>query len=154
MRRLNALGVGAVLLVGLLGAVPTASAGGPPASRVTIVGPIVDAIDCGGGSITRTGSGWVGVPAPADVPIFYHLTWVYSNAAGNTWTYIDTGLIRFFERGGVVYVSLSGRSTNVGPNGTGWVGRWEMNTSNNDVWRAGLGVGNVDQLACTALGSS
>ena len=154
MRRLNALGVGAVLLVGLLGAVPTASAGGPPASRVTVVGPIVDEIDCGGASITRTGSGWVGIPSGADVPIFYHLTWVYSNAAGNTWTYIDTGLIRFFERAGVLYVSLSGRSTDVGPDGTGWVGHWELNTSNNDVWRAGLAVGDVDQLACTALGAS
>jgi hypothetical protein len=151
MRRLNALVVGIALLVGLFGAVSTASAGGPPESRVTIVGPIVDEIDCGGESITRTGSGWLGIPAGADVPLFYHLTWVYSNAEGNTWTYIDTGLVQFFERDGDLYVSLSGRSTNVGPDGTGWVGHWEQNTSNNDVWRAGLAVGYVDQLACTAL---
>jgi len=155
MRRLNALVVGVAVLVGLFGAVPSALAGGPPEGRVTIVGPIVDEIDCDGGSITRTGSGWVGIPAGADrVPLFYHLTWVYSDAEGNTWTYIDTGLIRTFERDGVLYVSLSGRSTNVGPDGTGWVGHWQLNTSNDDVWRAGLAVGGIDQLACGNLGSS
>jgi hypothetical protein len=154
MRRLNALGVGAVVLVALFGAVPIASAGGPPADRVTVVGPIVDAIDCGGASITRTGSGWVGIPASVDLdPIHYHLTWVYSNAAGNEWTYIDTGLIRTFERNGDPYVSLSGRSTNVGPDGTGWVGHWQLNLSTGDVLRAGLGVGGIDQLACASLTS-
>jgi hypothetical protein len=155
MRRLNALGVGAVVLVGLFGAVPAASAGGPPEGRVTIVGPIVDEIACDGASITRTGSGWVGIPAAVDgLPTFYHLTWVYSNAAGDTWSYIDTGLIRAFERDGVLYFSLSGRSTDVGPDGTGWVGHWELNTSTNEVSRVGLGVGYVDQLACSALGFS
>ena len=155
MRRLKALGVAVAVLAGLFGAVSTASAGGPPQDRVTIVGPIVDEIDCDGASITRTGSGWVGVPADVDgLPTFYHLTWVYSNADGGTWTYIDTGLIRTFERDGVLYVSLSGRSTNVGPDGTGWVGRWELNLLTNEVWRAGLGVGDIDQLACGALASS
>jgi hypothetical protein len=155
MRRPNALGVGVLLLVGLFGAVPTASAGGPPEGRVTIIGPIVDQIDCDAEPITRTGSGWVGIPAGVEgLPTFYHLTWMYSDAEGNVWTYIDTGLIRTFERDGALYVSLSGRSTNVGPDGTGWVGHWELNTLTNEVWRAGLGVGEIDQLACNALGSS
>jgi hypothetical protein len=78
---------------------------------------------------------------------------MYSNAGGTTWTYIDTGVIRTFERDGDLYVSLSGRSVNVGPAGTGWIGHWEINTLTNEVWRAGLGVGDIDQLACGLLGS-
>ena len=151
MRGLRVLAVSVVLLVGLIGAVPSASAGGPPADRVITIGPIVDEVNCGGASITRALSGWVGIPAMADVPTFYHLTWVYSNTEGKAWTYIDTGLIRAFERDGQLYFSLSGRSTDVGPDNTGWVGHWELNTVTNEVSRVGVGVGEIDQLACNML---
>jgi hypothetical protein len=130
------------------------SAGGPPGDLVTIIGPIVEEVDCDGGSITRTESGWVGLPADVPNATYYHLDWMYSNAAGSVWSYVDTGFIRTFERAGDLYVSLSGRSVNVGPDGTGWVGHWEINTSTNEVWRAGLGVGDIDQLACSVFGSS
>lgn len=153
MRRLKVLGVGVVVLVGLIGAVPTASAGGPPQDRVTI-GPIVEVVDCDGESITRTETGWTGGPAAIGNPSTYHITWTYANAEGKVWTYIDTGVRRVFERDGELYVSLSGRSVNVGPDGTGWVGHWQLNTVTNEVWRAGLGVGEIDHLACGVLGSS
>jgi hypothetical protein len=78
---------------------------------------------------------------------------VYSNADGNVWSYIDTGVVRVFERDGELYVSLSGRSVNVGPDDTGWVGHWELNTVTDEVWRAGLGVGDIDQLGCGVLAS-
>jgi len=84
-------------------------------------------------------------------PATYHLTWTYSDVDGSSWTYVDTGVIRVFELDGDVYVSLSGRSTNVGPDGTGWVGHWQLNTSTSHVWSAGLGVGPIDQLACNEL---
>jgi hypothetical protein len=154
MRRLRALGVGVVVLVGLIGAVPTVSAGGPPEDRVVHIGPDVVEVQCDGASITRTETGWVGLPGKVGNPTHYHLAWVYSNADGAAWRYIDTGLIRTFERDGDPYVSLSGRSVNVGPDETGWVGHWEMNLSTGEVWRAGLGVGDVDQRACSVLAPS
>lgn len=153
MRRLRLLGVG-VVLIGLIGAVPIASAGGPPEDHVTIIGPTVDEIDCDGEPITRTATGWFSGPAGLGDPATYHLTWTYSNVEGQAWTYVDTGVIRLFERDGALYVSVSGRSVNVGPDGTGWVGHWESNTVTNEVRRAGLGVGEIDQLACGLLGSS
>jgi hypothetical protein len=151
MRTARVLGVALAVFVGLIGAVPTASAGGPPADRVTIVEPMVVEVPCDGGSIELTFSGWVGVPSAADVPLFYHLIRVYTNSSGERWTYMDTGLVRTFERDGALWVSLSGRSINVGPNNTGWVGHWELNTSTGEVVRVGLGVGDVDQRACSML---
>jgi hypothetical protein len=151
MPRRRVLGVGVVALVGLIGAVPAASAGGPPALTIE---PIVYEVDCGWGSITSTGNGWLGLPADVENPTYYHLTWEYSNAEGKVWKYIDTGLVRTFERDGVQYVSLSGHSVNVGPGETGWYGRWVFNQLTDEVWRAGHGVGNVDQRACGMLAPS
>jgi hypothetical protein len=152
MRRIRALSAAVVALIGLVGTVPSASAAGPPEDLVTVVGPIVEAVDCDGSSITTTISGWVGLPTSADVSTFYHLDRTYSNADGNTWMYIDTGVVRTFERDGDVYVSLSGRSVNVGPGDTGWIGHWELNTFTSEVTSAGLGAGDVDQIACSLLG--
>ena len=152
MRRFRVLVVGVVVLVGLLGAVPTASAA-PPGDRISIIDFSGD-VDCDGVSLTFHTTGWARGAFDASHPTFYHLTWVYSNADGDSWTYIDTGLIRFFERDGVLYGSLSGRSTNVGPDGTGWIGHWELNTETNEVSRAGRGVGYIDELACSMLAPS
>jgi hypothetical protein len=152
MRRIRVLGVGAVVLVGLVGAVPTASAGGPPGA--TSVGPVVDEIACDGESITRTESGWFAPPPDIGSPSNYHLTWVYSNADGKVWTYVDTGVIRLYERDGNQYVSLSGHSVNVGPGGTGWIGHFVANQRTGEVWRAGRGIGAIDQRACSVLVSS
>jgi hypothetical protein len=154
MRGLRVLTVGAVLLVGLIAAVPAASAGGGPAGA-TMIGPVVDSVECGGQSITRTETGWVVGDAPVvGNPTNYHITWLYSNADGKTWTYIDTGVIRTFERDGDVYVFLSGHSVNVGPDETGWIGHWLTNNTTGEVWRAGLGLGSIDQVACRLLASS
>ena len=152
--RLNVLGVGVVVVVGLIGAVPAVSARGPSEDLVTIIGPIVEEVECDGESITRTESGWFGGPADVGNPSPYHLTRTYSDVEGKVWTYIDTGVIRVFERDGELHVSLSGRSANVGPDGTGWIGHWELNTVTDEGWRAGLGVGEIDQLACSVLASS
>ena len=155
MRRLEAIGVAVVVLVGLLGAVPTASAGGPPADRVLVIDLSGD-VDCGGASLTFDVNGWVNGPFPFDAthPTNYHLMHVYSNADGESWTYIDTGLVRYFELNGVLYGSLSGRSVNVGPDNTGWVGHWVINTETNEVSRVGRGVGYIDELACSMLAPS
>jgi hypothetical protein len=150
MRKARMLGVGIALFVGLIGAVPTTSAAGPPADRVVVIDDVV-AVDCGGVEISQAIQGWVGVPSSANVPLFYHLTHVYSNAAGDTWTYMDTGLVRVFERDGVLFASLSGRSINVGPNNTSWVGHWELNIDTGEVVRVGTGFGDLDQRACSAL---
>jgi hypothetical protein len=148
------LGVGIAMLVGLIGAVPTVSAAGPPEDRVLFKLDAVDTVDCGNGVfIDRSVSGWVGIPANADVPLFYHLARVYSNAAGQEWIYMDTGLVRTFQRDGVLWVSLSGRSINVGPNSTGWVGHWQLNTDSGQEIRVGLGTGDIDQRACSLLAS-
>lgn len=152
MRRFAVLGVGVLLLVGLIGAAPTANAGGPP--DATTLEPTVVPVDCDWGSITSTGSGWFGPAPEIGNPSNYHLTWVYSNDEGETWTYIDTGVIRLYERHGERYVSLSGHSVNVGPDGTGWYGHFVADQLTGDVWRAGLGVGDIDQLACSMLAPS
>jgi hypothetical protein len=149
MPRITALGVGAVLLVGLIGVVPTANADGPP--DATTVGPVVAVIDCDGESITRTERGWYEPLPEIGNPGNYHLTWTYSTAEGKIWTYVDTGVIRLYERDGELYVSLSGHSVNVGPDGTGWIGHFVADQQTGDVWRAGLEVGDIDQLACSTL---
>jgi hypothetical protein len=76
---------------------------------------------------------------------------VYSNADGESWTYIDTGLIRVFERDGVLFNSLSGRSINVGPDDSSWIGHWVLNMETNEASRAGHGLGYIFELACSML---
>jgi hypothetical protein len=149
MRWIRVLTVGAVVMVGLIGVVPAAMAGGPPGA--TTIRPIVDEIACDGGSITRTESGWYDSPPEVGNPSNYHLTWMYANADGKVWTYVDTGVIRLYERDGTFAISLSGHSTNVGPDSTGWIGRFVADQLTGEVWRAGLGVGDIDQLACSTL---
>ena len=145
MRRLAIL----VATVAMLSIAPAASAA-PPPDRVLIIDFSGD-VDCDGASLAFHTTGWVNGAFDTSHPTFYHLTWVYSNADGESWTYIDTGLIRFFERAGVLYGSLSGRSTNVGPDNSGWIGHWELNTETNEASRAGRGPGYIDELACSML---
>jgi hypothetical protein len=76
---------------------------------------------------------------------------VFSNADGDTWTYIDTGRVRFFERGGVLYGSLSGRSVNVGPDQSSWIGHWVLNMETGEESRVGRGLGYIEDLACSML---
>ena len=116
MRRLAIL----VATVAMLSSAPAASAA-PPENRVFVIDFSGD-VDCDGASLTFHTTGWVNGPFDASHPTNYHLKWVYSNADGAGWTYIDTGLIRYFERDGVPYNTLSGRSTNVGPDSSGWIG--------------------------------
>src|SRR4249919_107739 len=108
MRRLAIL----VATVAMLSSAPAASAA-PPENRVFVIDFSGD-VDCDGASLTFHTTGWVNGPFDASHPTNYHLKWVYSNADGESWTYIDTGNIRLFERNGVLFNSLSGRSTNVG----------------------------------------
>lgn len=102
--------------------------------------------------ISVTEAGWIGLPSDHAQAGYYHLAWVYSNAEGQTWTFIDTGALRFFERDGDPYVSLTGHSRDVGPDGTGWYGHYEVNLTTGDVSRFGHGLGEaIDQLACDRL---
>ena len=143
MRRLAIL----VATVAMLSIAPVASAA-PPADRVLILED-GGGVDCDVGSLTFTVSGWVTLAHQPN--FFYHLTWVYSNADGESWTYIDTGNVRFIERDGVPYNTLSGRSTNVGPDNSSWIGHWVLNMDTDEASRAGRGLGYIDELACSML---
>ena len=143
MRRLAIL----VATVAMLSIAPAVSAA-PPADRVLILED-GGGVDCDVGSLTFTVSGWVTLAHQPN--FFYHLTHVYSNADGETWTYIDTGLVRFIERDGVPYNTLSGRSINVGPDDSSWIGHWVLNMETDEASRAGRGLGYVDELACSML---
>ena len=110
MRRLAIL----VATVAMLTIAPAASAA-PPEDRVLIIDFSGD-VDCDGASLTFHTTGWVNGPFDASHPTNYHLKWVYSNADGESWTYIDTGNIRYFERDGVVYQFVVG---SVDQRGTG-----------------------------------
>jgi hypothetical protein len=145
MKRLAIL----VATVAMLSIAPAASAA-PPADRVLILDFSGD-VDCDGASLTFDTTGWANGPFDGSHPTNYHLKWVYSNADGESWTYVDTGLIRYFEVDGVLHNSLSGRSTNVGPDNSSWIGHWELNTETNEVSRAGHGLGYIDDLACSML---
>ena len=143
MRRLAIL----VATVAMLSIAPAASAA-PPEDRVLILDFSGD-VECDGSSLTFDTTGWVnGKP---DTGFVYHLTWVYSNAEGETWTYIDTGRVRFFERGGVLYGSLSGRSVNVGPDQSSWIGHWVLNMETGEASSVGRGLGYIEDLACSML---
>ena len=144
MRRLAIL----VATVAMLGIAPTASAA-PPDDRVIIL-DFEGEVDCDGALLTFATTGWVnGEFNPSD--FFYHLTWVFSNADGDSWTYIDTGRVRTFERGGVLYGSLAGRSVNVGPDNSSWIGHWVVNMDTGDVARVGRGLGYIEDIACSKL---
>ena len=146
MRELMSLAAAAVLTLGLVA--PASAA--PPEDRVLIIDFSGD-VDCDGASLTFDTTGWVNGPFDASHPTFYHLTWVYSNADGESWTYIDTGLVRFIERDGVPYNTLSGRSVNVGPDDSSWIGHWVLNMETDEASRAGRGLGYIDELACSML---
>jgi hypothetical protein len=150
MRGLRVLGVGVLVLIGLIGAVPVASAA-PPDDRVLVI-EFSDTVDCDGGvSVTFDATGWANGPFDASHPTNYHVKWVFSNADGQSWTWNDTGNITFFERDGVLYSSLSGRAIAVGPDGTGWIGHSVINTETNDVSYVGHGLGDIFELACSML---
>lgn len=143
MRRLAIL----VATVAMLSIAPAASAA-PPADRVLILDFSRDVV-CDGSSLTVNSTGWVTLAHQPN--FFYHLTHVYSNADGESWTYIDTGNVRFIERDGVPYNTLSGRSINVGPDDSSWIGHWVLNMETDEASRAGRGLGYIDELACSML---
>jgi hypothetical protein len=146
MRRLAFL----LASVAMLGLAPVASAA-PPADRVSIIFDDSFVVECDRGSLALHVTGWAKGPFNDSHPTHYHLTWAFSNADGESWTYIDTGNIRFFERDGVLYGFLAGRSTDVGPDGTGWIGHFVFNTDTGEATRVGRAVGYIDELACSML---
>jgi hypothetical protein len=105
-------------------------------------------VDCGAETILRDRHGWYGLIESVDHVTKYHIAIVYTNEDGKTWRYMDTGLVRRFEVDGEPHISLSGRSTNVGPDNTGWVGRW---VSNGGESRTGNAQGDIDEAACESL---
>ena len=143
MRRLAIL----VATVAMLSIAPAANAA-PPEDRVLILEFSGD-VDCDPVLLTFETNGWVN--GKVDGGFFYHLKWVFSNADGASWTYIDTGRVRFFERNGVPYGSLSGRSVNVGPDQSSWIGHWVLNMDTGEESRVGRGLGYIEDLACSML---
>ena len=146
MRRLAIL----VGTVAMLSIAPVASAA-PPEDRVFIIDEGGE-VECVGGSLTFTVTGWVNGDFDTDPPTFnYHLKHVFSNADGESWTYIDVGRAGSFERGGILYLSLSGRSINVGPDNSSWIGHWVLNTETGEASRVGRGLGYIEDIACSML---
>lgn len=110
-------------------------------------------VDCAGETLLRDRHGWFGLIQNVDHVTKYHIAIVYTNDDGRQWRYMDTGLIRWFEVDGDSYISLSGRSTNVGPGDSGWIGRWVFNLAPDGglVSLSGHGLGDIDDAACDAL---
>jgi hypothetical protein len=148
LRRVVTLAATTTLVMGL--AAPAFAA--PP----KVIGTVDDdgfEVNCGAETILRDRHGWYGLIQSVDHVSKYHIAIVYTNEGGETWRYMDTGLFRSFEVDGDPYVSLSGRSTNVGPDGTGWVGRWVFNDAPDGglVSLTGNAQGDIDLVACEAL---
>ena len=124
-----------------------------PAHADPPVGPdhVVDAIDdvdCGGVVIELRQEGWWHLLGNGDDNVFtrYHITRTYTAPDGGSWKYQDTGIVR--TSGDSRW--LAGHSVNVGPEGTGWFGRWYRD-ANGVESRFGHGPGDVDDRACEAL---
>ena len=96
-------------------------------------------------TIYRDRVGWFGSVQQVNHVNKFHIRITYANQAGDTWQYMDTGTIHFGEG----FIALSGHSTNVGPGGTGWYGRW-VNRGGTETLE-GRAQGDIDQAACDAL---
>ena len=123
----------------------------PPADRVSGIDEVADVTCEGGAVLVRERSGWVGLPTGQDLDLnYFHIAVTYANEDGDTWMFQGTGLIRFYERQGDEYISLSGHSDNI-DDGNGWYGHWELNFTTGDVKLVGSARGNIDDAACDAL---
>jgi hypothetical protein len=147
MRRSVTLGLVVLIVVGVLAAPASAD---PPNVEGTYEQFRWDH-DCGSETIVRDISGWWGLLQDVDHVSKYHFTTVYTNADGRTWRYMNTGLFRWFESNGDSYESVTGRSENVGPGATTWIGRWVHNFDTGDVSYVGQGLGGLDEAACLRL---
>jgi hypothetical protein len=89
----------------------------------------------------------------AELGIF-HLVFTYTNAAGDTFVWNDVGPDHFYIDDGDLFVTITGRSTASGTIDRDeiLVGHVVLNlTTDEVVFVAGRGLGNVDDLACGAL---
>ena len=128
-----------------LAAIGTPVAADKTGDEIIPIGVVGEVVDCGAGQfLERDRHGWLD---PKKSGFRYHIRIVYSNTAGDTWLYMDTGIAKQTDSG----FSLSGRSTNVGPDDTGSIGH--VLVDDGVPTRAGRGMGDVDQAACNALRS-
>ena len=144
MRRLAIL----VATVAMLSIPPAASAA-PPADRVLILDLTRD-VGCDGSSLTFNTTGWVTArPTPATL-VLPPDPGVLERRRGELDIHRHRP-VRFIERDGVPYNTLSGRSINVGPDDSSWIGHWVLNMETDEASRAGRGLGYIDELACSML---
>lgn len=116
-------------------------------------------VDCGGGQILDvdfSGTGQFMLKnGKKNIELnVWHNTWLYTNAAGDTFRWIDTGPDRFYYNDdGDLIITVTGTSTASGP------GRDEVNVGhmvyNMDTEQvefiAGRDLGLLDDMACEAL---
>ncbi|MDH3261950.1 MAG: hypothetical protein OEM81_13020 [Acidimicrobiia bacterium] len=146
-RRSLVLGLAMVLAVVL--AIPAAA---DPKFVDGTVDEVSEEIECGAETIWRDRQGWYGLIQNVDHVSKYHIRITYRNVDGDKWRYQDTGSLHWFDVDGEAHISLSGHSTNVGPDATGWYGRWVFNLDQETVVSlVGKGQGDIDQAACDAL---
>ena len=101
--------------------------------------PVPDVICDGNETLEVARTGWLKFKAWGYT---YKVRLAYTNTEGETWRYVDAGILKG--------ISVSGRSTNAGPGGTGWVGR-AVFEGDGVVTRHGRETGDLDQRACDAL---
>ncbi len=116
-------------------------------------------VECGGGQILDvdfSGTGQFMLKSgKKNIELdIWHNTWLYTNAAGDTFRWIDTGPDRFYyDENGDLIITVTGRATASGPNRDEVnIGHMVFNTQTGEVeFIAGQYLGALDDMACEAL---
>ncbi|MGA7272811.1 MAG: hypothetical protein WB239_17190 [Acidimicrobiia bacterium] len=149
----------------LLMSVAVPSVAAPSGASVTNIDSSTS-VDCGGTILDGQAQGWLYFHESAsaesrwDAAHFsFHLLWTFSNAAGETWSFIDSGTATARTVGGERVEAVSGRSKTAPPDESSInYGRWVINrgTESDPLYDPLKVVGNqlgyFDQAVCDALG--
>jgi hypothetical protein len=116
-------------------------------------------VDCGGGQILDvdfSGTGQFMLKnGKRNIELnIWHNTWLYTNAAGGTFRWIDTGPDRFYyDENGDLIITVTGTSTASGPGRDEVnVGHMVFNIDTGEVeFIAGRDLGTLDDMACGEL---
>lgn len=146
MRRLAFM----ALLVLLVGVSSIPAGAGPPGAEIQISDDWT--VDCGSEVfLDLHREGWADEHPGG---LTFHITMTWANSAGDTWTYEDTGSVRYFA----TYNAVAGHTNDVGGDsngpggeGDGNYGRWVIDTTTGDFYAVGSYRGMLNEAACNAL---
>lgn len=155
--------VGAFVLLMSLAVPGVAAASGDNVTNIDIS----TSVDCGGTILDGQAQGWLYFHESAsadsrwDAAHFsFHLTWTFSNADGETWSFIDSGTATARTVDGERVEAVSGHSKTAPPDESSInYGRWVINRgtesepSYDPIKVVGNKLGYFDQAVCDALGS-